>query len=355
MQERRYFTPGPSELFPTVKTYIQEALTRNLLSQSHRSREFQSMAEDTKTGLRALLGIPPEHRIFFLSSATEAMERTIQNCVGSQSFHFVNGAFAERFYQTAVELNKKPRQYRVEDGQGFDFSNTDIPPETELLCLTQNETSTGVAFKEADIADLKRRHPDMLVAVDVVSSVPYVDLNYSLTDSVFFSVQKGFGLPAGLGAVIVSPQAMEKARMLQRSISIGSYHSFLSLEQYDQKNQTPETPNVLGIYLLGRVAAEMNEYGIDRIRVETDEKAAILYNCFDNAPRYDPAVKERQLRSKTVIVVNVPSGAQKVIETLGEASIAIEGGYRDKTHQFRIANFPAHRRMDVDLIVSLLR
>ncbi|MDZ7645884.1 MAG: hypothetical protein U5K54_01185 [Cytophagales bacterium] len=42
------------------------------------------------------------------------------------------------------------------------------------------------------------------------------------------------------------------------------------------KNQTPETPNALAIYLLGKVVQDLLRRGIQTIRKETEYKAAIL-------------------------------------------------------------------------------
>ena len=65
-----------------------------------------------------------------------------------------------------------------------------------------------------NIHKVAKQYPDKLIAVDAVSSAPYGDLDYRLLDIVFFSVQKLFGLPAGLGILIVSPRAIEKSEQL---------------------------------------------------------------------------------------------------------------------------------------------
>ena len=63
--------------------------------------------------------------------------------------------------------------------------------ETELICITQSETSAGTQVPLGDIYSLKRRDSDVLMALDIVSSVPYVDVDYTDVDCTFFSVQKG--------------------------------------------------------------------------------------------------------------------------------------------------------------------
>ena len=104
------------------------------------------------------------------------------------------------------------------------------------------------------INSFKDKYPDALVVVDAVSSLPYPSFDFNKIDSVFFSVQKGFGLPAGLGVWIVNEKCLAKADKISKAGgSIGTYHSLPTLLANERKNQTPETPNVLSIYLLNKV------------------------------------------------------------------------------------------------------
>ena len=82
-----FFTPGPSQLLPAVELEIPNAVKNGVCSISHRGREFKEIFSNTQTQLRKLLGIPQEHEIFFLSSATEAMEDSAKHR-GKNSFHF---------------------------------------------------------------------------------------------------------------------------------------------------------------------------------------------------------------------------------------------------------------------------
>lgn len=354
--QKIFFLPGPTQLFPSVPRYIQEAINNNICSISHRGKEFEQIFQSTITSLKKLLGIPNGFRIFFTSSSTENMERVVENCVLQYSYHFINGAFSKRFFDTAQELKKSPEKIEVALGQGFDFSSVEIPERTELICFTQNETSTGVSINMDEIYAIKKKNPDKLIAVDIVSSAPYVDVDYSLVDCAFLSVQKGFGLPAGLGVLIVNDKCIEKARALQNSnCNIGSYHSFLSLLKHEEKFQTPETPNVLGIYLLGKICDEFNNIGIGKIRKDTEIKAEMLYNFFDGHQQYTPFIQNKDIRSKTVVAVNTPNGSQNVIQRLSEKGFVVGTGYRDyKDKQIRIANFPMHKTEDVAKMLKLL-
>ena len=128
---------------------------------------------------------------------------------------------------------------------------------------------------------------------------PYPDFDYSKVDSVFFSVQKGFGLPAGLGVWMVNQRCIDKAnQLLSKGLSIGSFHSLPSLHSHALKNQTPETPNVLGIYLLGKVVQDFLLKGINTIRKETEYKAALLYQTLESHPLIKPFVGDKTTDQK---------------------------------------------------------
>ncbi len=348
------FTPGPSQLYFTVEDHVRKAFRDGIPSLSHRSKAFESISNEATEGLRALLSIPANYHIVFTGSATEIWERIIQNLVEEHSHHLVNGAFSKKFYETAVQLGKQPSKAEVKPGEGF---QEDLKvPSAELIAITQNETSTGVSMPVNFINDFKSKNPNALIAVDAVSSLPYPDLDYSKIDSACFSVQKGFGLPAGLGVWMVNGRCIAKAEsILSKGISIGSYHSLPSLITHAQKNQTPETPNVLGIYLLAKVVQDMLHRGIQIIRKETEYKSAILYKAISNHPHLKPFVKDEVWRSKTVIVAECGNQTEKITKQLLQKGMQPGDGYGPaKAHQLRFANFPAHSKEQYELLVDTI-
>jgi len=354
MTPRINFNPGPSQLYFTVEDHMRKAFRDGIPSLSHRSPAFERISKETTDGLHELLNIPINYHIVFTSSATEIWERIIQNLVEVHSHHFVNGAFSKRFYEIASQLGKQPTKTEVKLGDGFN-SNDSIPM-CELLGITHNETSTGVSLSPELIQSFIAKSPNTLVAVDAVSSLPYPDFDYAKVDSVFFSVQKGFGLPAGLGVWIVNDRCIAKADdILTKGSSIGSYHSLPSLISLAKKNQTPETPNVLGIYLLSKVVQDMIRRGINTIRKETEYKAAILYQTLQNHPHLKPFVHNDSLRSKTVIVADCASQSENLTTYLLKKGIHPGEGYGSfKNQHLRFANFPAHSKEQFELLVDSL-
>ncbi|CAN5429153.1 alanine--glyoxylate aminotransferase family protein [soil metagenome] len=356
MNNKFYFTPGPSELYFTTDDHIKNALREKIPSISHRGKKFEEIYKSAVDNLRTLLNLPANFHIFFTGSATEIWERIIQNCVDEYCTHLVNGSFSQRFYETALELGKNAEKIEAEEGECVEVKDLEISADSELIALTQNETSTGAAQPVEDIYKFKTKYPEQIIAVDLVSSLPYIDLDYTQIDTAFFSVQKGFGLPAGLGVWLVNENCIAKSgNLLKKGKNIGTFHSLTSLLSKESKSQTPETPNVLAIYLLAKVCEDMIEKGINQIRQETNYKAAVLYNAIENSPVLQPFVKDEKYRSKTVIVAESEISSGKIIKDLEKEGIVIGSGYgKYKENHLRIANFPTHSKEQTEKIADFL-
>ncbi|HMQ00895.1 MAG TPA: aminotransferase class V-fold PLP-dependent enzyme [Cyclobacteriaceae bacterium] len=350
------FNPGPSQLYFTVEDHARKAFREGIPSISHRSKTFSAVYQSCAEGLKTLLGIPDNFGIYFTGSATEVWERIIQNLVEKKSTHLVSGDFAQKFYEIALAYGKEAKQICKPAGQGFDLQDLNLIEDTELLGITHNETSTGVSFDLGHIKYLRQQHPDALIAVDAVSSLPQPAFDFNDLDCLYFSVQKGFGLPAGLGVWIANDRCLDKAHQLKaKGVNIGSYHSLPSLHKHYQHFQTPATPNVLSIYLLDKVIQDMLRRGIKIIRSETEYKAALIYGLLDRAKQLKAAVSNASQRSKTVIVLQSNAHTQALKQYLKELKLEAGNGYGTlKDSQLRFANFPAHSKEQFEALADAL-
>lgn len=347
-----FFTPGPAQLYPTFETHLQTFVNDQLGSISHRSQQYRDLHKFTVDQLRILLNVPDTHAILFLGSASEAWERIIFSCVELESFHLVNGSFSKKFCEYSTALNKYAHNLEKPMGSGFTAAEIEVPEYAELICTTHNETSSGVQMPVAEIHKLKQKNPEKLIAVDMVSSAPYPDLDYSLIDTAFFSVQKAFGLPAGLGVWIVNEKCLHKAEHIRNQYSIGAHNDLPTLWKNALNNETPATPNVMGIYLLGKIAEDFNKIGVKTIRKETEQKAALIYKFLDKANGFSPFVKEKPNRSQTVIVANTELDSAEIIRKIKEKGMVVGSGYGQfKATQVRIANFPATSAEQVEKLI----
>ena len=353
MGKQIYFTPGPSQLYHTYDYHLKKALNEQIGSISHRGAGFQKIYQETEEALMELMGIPADFKILFLSSATDIWERILQNLVEHRSHHFVNGAFSQRFYDFAVSLGKQSTQEVASPGE--EFGGFMIPEQTELIGITQNETSTGYAFDPAKLEMIRTNNPDQLISLDIVSAAPAVAVNFDHIDTTYFSVQKSFGMPAGLGVWIVNERTIDRAAELNKTGKVSStYRGLDGLVKSGAKHQTPETPNVIAIYILGKIARDMINRGIQMIRNETIYKSTLLYQVIEASDQFQPFVSNKKNRSKTVVVAKC-NKQQKVLEELRKMGIILGTGYGTfKEEHLRIANFPAHSKEQVEMLCDRL-
>ncbi len=140
--KQTYFTAGPAELYPTIFQHLQTAMDEQIGSISHRSARFRSLYQFCVEQLRELLTIPESHGIFFTGSASEVWERILLNCVEHESFHLVNGSFSKKFCDYATALQKYAHKQEKPFGEGFDYSEIEVPEYAELIAVTHNETQS---------------------------------------------------------------------------------------------------------------------------------------------------------------------------------------------------------------------
>ncbi|MEJ7660815.1 MAG: aminotransferase class V-fold PLP-dependent enzyme [Hymenobacter sp.] len=235
--------------------------------------------------------------ILFTSSATECWEILTQSLTPRRSFHLYNGSFGQKWFDYARALRPGCTGLRfdindVPDPATLPFS----PEETDLVCLTQNETSTATQLRDQFILNTFNRLGPALLAVDATSSLG-VALKFIKADVWYGSVQKCLGLPAGLGLLVLSPRAVARAREVGDN---AHYNSLNSMVKQMLNYQTTHTPNVLGIYLLSRVLQAREPIKV--VAPHLTERAQKLYDYFEQVQPLGlrPLVENPEARSTTV-------------------------------------------------------
>lgn len=331
---------------------MTEAAGQGLLSINHRSTGFVELFRRTVSLLRERLSIPPQYSVFFASSATECWELVGQSFIDLYSLHLHNGAFGKKWMEYRQKLSP--------NASGHAFHLQHIPSlnhllhfqDADLLCLTQNETSNGSQLRNRLMRKLRRHFSggQKLIVADATSSMGGVELDWLCADVWFASVQKCFGLPAGMAVMVCSEKALEvaKTRGYNRH-----YNSLLFMDEMAQKGQTTHTPNVLGLYLLCRTLEQRQP--VSQTAPALRKRAGLIYQRLEKA-RFHLLVQNRMVRSETVVAVKgTPAYVQAIKQEALRNGFLLGNGYgawKDTT--FRIANFPAHTDQEVEALLQFL-
>ena len=350
MRERPIlFTPGPTEVHPEVLA----AMGRPPIS--HRGAEVAELVQSILPMARRVFGTAGPV-ILSCSSASGLMEGTIRNCVPRRSLHLVSGAFGDRWRQIAEDCGRETAVIQVEPGRA-------ITPESveevlagggvDAVCLTHNETATGVTNPLQAIAAIVRRHPETLLMVDAVSSlggIP-VEVDAHGVDVCFASVQKALALPPGFALASVSSRALERSRGVRGR---GYYFDFVRLAECSEKAQPLATPSVSHLFALQVQLARVLKEGLDaryarhaamarRVQAWARERFAVL------------AEGGAESNTVTCVVNNRNLKVAHFQDRLRERGFQISNGYgvlKEKT--FRIGHMGEHTLESVEKLLKAM-
>jgi len=331
------FSPGPSQVYPELTKYFQDAYDKDILSANHRSRLFMNMYQEVITLFQEKLHLPSGYRLLFTSSATESWEIISQSLTQKGSYHLYSGSFGKKWFDYATNILSHTAGLKFIADEGFDIGELRIPEELDIIAVTQNETANASQVPLEVIAELKRSYPNKLIAVDTTSSMAGIELDFQQADIWFASVQKCFGLPAGLGLLILSPRALDRVEEIGEK---GRYNSLSFMLENADNFQTHYTPNVLAIYLLKRLLMDIQEIQFTDKR--TRERMQILENIVAAKDKFRYLVKRPEFRSRTVLgVMGDESMVEDIKKKAEQKGLILGGGYGGyKATSFRIANFP---------------
>ncbi len=346
------FYPGPSKVHPEVLGFIQEAFLNGVVSINHRSERFEVLLKDTLHILHEKWNIPQDYTLYFISSATEAWEIVAQSLIKEKSLHLYNGAFGKKWAHYTHQIIPKAHSFEFDLNEDLQSVASKLDPkDVDTLCLVQSETSNGTGQKICRSAF--NLNEDAIIAVDATSTMGGINLPWLEADVWFASVQKCLGIPAGLGVLICSPKALERATQLNKKVH---YNDILLMEENRKLFQTHYTPNVLSIYVLNKLAHLLPN--LTEIDQQTNEKTKLLTEFFSqkNAFNLSFLVENPIVRLPTVFALKGEAIQIKRLQDLClKNNIELGKGYGNwKDNTIRIANFPSHTLEDFHQLFNLI-
>jgi aspartate aminotransferase-like enzyme len=250
--------PGPVEV--SEKTF--RAFCSPMIG--HRGQGFKDLYARIQPQLQSLFYT---NQLVYLStsSAWGVMEGAIRNLVSRKVLCCMCGAFSDKWLDVAQRCGKAAEGLKFDWGSPVRADRVDARLATgqfDALTLIHNETSTGVMSPLAEIAELKKKYPDVQFIVDAVSSfsatkIPFDSLGI---DVLLAGTQKALALPPGLAVFTCSPAARAKAATLKDR---GYYFDFLEFQKNAEQNMTPSTPSLGHVHALASKLDDIATEGLE--------------------------------------------------------------------------------------------
>ena len=275
------FSAGPATLPESVlRQACDEMLDfrgagASIVELSHRGAEFMEVAAEAEADLRALMSIPDDYAVLFLSGGATTQQALIAlNFAdpGQPADYVLTGHWGK----TALKQVKPYVAANIaasSEAGGF----RGIPPRAQwrlsrdaaYVHITANETIHGVEFR--DIPETG----DVPLFADFSSSIASEPLDIARYGLVYAGAQKNLG-PVGISVVIVRRSLLEREG--QPRADILDYRSHLKGESM------LNTPPSWNWYLLGLTVKWMlAEGGVEEFARRNARKSALLYATIDGS------------------------------------------------------------------------
>ena len=311
----------------------------------HRSQDFKDLYAKIQPQLQQLLDT---QRLVYLatSSAWGVMEGALRNLVSNRVLNCMCGAFSDKWHDVSKRCNKQADTLQVPWGspiRGEDVDKKLATGQFDALTLIHNETSTGTMSPILELAEVKKKYPDVMFIVDAVSSMTGVKLEFDKLgfDVLLAGTQKAFALPPGLTVFVCSQAALDKAATLNDR---GYYFDLVEFQKNAEKHMTPSTPTIGHIYALASKLKDIFNEGLEA-RFARHASLATLTRAW--AAKHDFTLfPDAGFESQTLTCINngaKPGGrvidVPKLQALVKEQGILIDGGYgKIKGQTFRLSN-----------------
>ncbi len=336
------FLPGPTEVEAELRALMAAPLV------GHRSQAFVAAVQDVCARLRPLFGGAPR-AAFETCPATALMEAGLRNLVpaGARTLHLVNGAFSERWSKIAADCGRVPEALVAPWGEAHDpatlAARLQQGPAPAAVCITHNETSTGVLQPLRELAAAVRQHaPEAMVLVDVVTSLAGAELQFGAwdLDLAFAGTQKCLALAPGLTVYALSDRALQRAAAVPGR---GFLFDFVRAVPETEAGKTLATPCVPLVLTLQRQLQRIEREGLPA-RWQRHRAMQQAMADWAAANELRPFVAAAAARSPTVSCYFASGRDVKQMAERGSAAgFKIDQGYGDlKGKTFRIGHMGDH-------------
>jgi aspartate aminotransferase-like enzyme len=331
--------PGPVEV--SQKTF--RAFCSPMIG--HRGQGFKDLYARIQPQLQSLF-YTNELVYLSTSSAWGIMEGAIRNLVSKNVLCCMCGAFSDKWLDVAQRCGKAAEGLKVDWGSPIRAEQVDAKLATgqfDALTLIHNETSTGVMSPLGEIAELKKKYPDVMFIVDSVSSLSATKIPFDSLgiDVLLAGTQKALALPPGMAVFACSGAARAKAATIKDR---GYYFDFVEFHKNAEQSMTPSTPSIGHVYAL---ASKLEDIFAEGLEARHNRHATLAQMTRQWAQNHGFTLfPEQGFESVTLTCVNngaKPGGrtvdVPKLQKLVKDQGFLIDGGYgKIKGATFRISS-----------------
>ena len=199
------FSSGPCAKRPG---WTLAALSNALLGRSHRSKPGKARLKETLDRTRAILGVPPSHRIAIVpASDTGAVEMALWSLLGARGVDVLAWESFGAGWASDIVKQLKLKDTRVLEapyGALPDLARVDFSRD---VVFAWNGTTSGVRVPDGEWISAGR---EGLTICDATSAAFAYDLPWDKLDVTTYSWQKMMGGEAQHGILILGPRAVAR-------------------------------------------------------------------------------------------------------------------------------------------------
>jgi aspartate aminotransferase-like enzyme len=348
---RKLFIPGPID----VNQDVLDRMATPMIG--HRSKEASDLQRNISKKLQVLFYT--ENTILLsTSSGSGLMEGAIRSCTLNRAAVFSCGAFGDRRHKMAVSNNVPADLFQVDLGEAIKPDMVDRALATgkyDLVTITHNETSTGIANNLEEISKVLKKYPEVIFCVDAVSSAGgmKIEVDKLGIDILITSSQKALGLAPGMAICTFSDKARDRAEKVEFR---GTYFDLLALYKYLKKKdfQYPSTPSLPHMFSMDYQLDKILQEGLEN-RFARHEKMAELVRAW--AKDHFEIFPDENYLSKTLTVIKNTReiSVADLNKKLAEKNMQISNGYGDlKEKTFRISHMGDYSEEDVKYLLDTI-
>ena len=347
------FGCGPSKVRPEQALALARA-NSNLLGSSHRQAPVKKLVGSVRSGLTELFSLPDGWEIVLGNGgSTVFWDVATFGLIDQRSQHYAFGEFSSKFAEAATTAPHLADPIIIRSEPGSHPPIEAAGDGVDVVALTHNETSTGVAM------ELRRPDGGALVVVDATSAAGGLAWSPSEVDVYYFAPQKCFASDGGLWLAACSPSAIERIRTIKESKRwIPASLDLATALDNSLLNQTYNTPALATLVLLHEQLNWMLDNGglqwcVDRCR----KSSGHLYDWAIASGYATPFVTDLAHRSAVVGAIDLDDSvdADDVCTALRANGIVDTDGYRKLgRNQLRVGMFPAVEPDDVVLLTGCI-